>query len=106
MSTERERADCPFHYSNTRTICSWQEGPLHPHSFSPPRLITPLNSRREELVTTRAICSWQEGPLHRHSFSPPALIAPFKLTREELVANTNLKPPPAIKRHLPNSRLL
>ncbi|KAG8241903.1 hypothetical protein J6590_076590 [Homalodisca vitripennis] len=25
---------------------------LCPHSFSPPRLITPLNSRREELVST------------------------------------------------------
>ncbi|KAG8284439.1 hypothetical protein J6590_102861, partial [Homalodisca vitripennis] len=52
MSTEREHADCPFHYSKTRAICSWQEGPLHPHSFSPPRLITPLNLRREELVNS------------------------------------------------------
>ncbi|KAG8305652.1 hypothetical protein J6590_065572 [Homalodisca vitripennis] len=41
-STERERADCPFHYSSTQAICSWQEGPLHPHSFSPPGLIAPF----------------------------------------------------------------
>ncbi|KAG8285855.1 hypothetical protein J6590_072096 [Homalodisca vitripennis] len=35
-STERERADCLFHYSKSRAISSWQEGPLHPHFFSPP----------------------------------------------------------------------
>ncbi|KAG8291248.1 hypothetical protein J6590_065115 [Homalodisca vitripennis] len=47
---KRERADCSFHYYNTRAICSWQEGPLHPHSFSPPGLVAPLKLRREELV--------------------------------------------------------
>ncbi|KAG8241951.1 hypothetical protein J6590_075528 [Homalodisca vitripennis] len=51
---KRERADCSFHYSNTRAISSWQEGPLHPHSFSPPGMIAPLNTHGDLLVSGSA----------------------------------------------------
>ncbi|KAG8321598.1 hypothetical protein J6590_043183 [Homalodisca vitripennis] len=50
---KRERADCLFHYSNTRAISSWQEGPLHPHFFSPPVTITPLNTNGRSSSTIR-----------------------------------------------------
>ncbi|KAG8308821.1 hypothetical protein J6590_100384 [Homalodisca vitripennis] len=60
MSTERERADCQFHYSNTRAISSWQEGPLHPHSFSPPRMITPLNTHVRSSCNLPANQHWPE----------------------------------------------